>query len=251
MTTEPSASTEKPVAPKAPPKWETDRRERLKSVTRSIAKPLAGLIARDANEGDTRHLVTDFLCDALGYDKYEDLTTEYQVKGEFADYGVRVDKQLVAFIEVKRVTTKLGPKHLRQVEIYAINEGVEWGILTNGNDWHVYHLAPAAQKPAGSIPNGPLIDIVLTLEVALLGDETPAQKASKLFFLTREAMKRHLMDELWKARRATSPKALAAIVLSDTVLDAIRKEVKRKSGHTCTTGEIAAVLKAGVIRSDV
>ena len=30
-------------------------------------------------------LITDFLCDGLGYDKYVDLTTEYQVKGEFAD----------------------------------------------------------------------------------------------------------------------------------------------------------------------
>jgi hypothetical protein len=40
--------------------------------------------------------VTDFLCDGLGYDKYEDLTPEYQVRGEFVDYGIRIDKQLVA-----------------------------------------------------------------------------------------------------------------------------------------------------------
>jgi hypothetical protein len=40
------------------------------------------LADRDANEGDTRLLVTDFLCDGLGFDKYSDLTTEYQVKGE-------------------------------------------------------------------------------------------------------------------------------------------------------------------------
>ena len=26
-----------------------------------------------------------FLCDGVGFDKYADLTTEYQVKGEFAD----------------------------------------------------------------------------------------------------------------------------------------------------------------------
>lgn len=68
------------------------------------------LTSRDANEGDTRLLVTDFLCDALGFDKYADLTTEYQVKGEFADYGVRIDRELIAFIEVKRVATKLAPK---------------------------------------------------------------------------------------------------------------------------------------------
>ena len=62
-------------------------------------------------------------CDGLGFDKYADLTTEYQVKGEFADFGLRIDRELVAFIEVKRVATKLSTRHLRQVEMYAVNEG--------------------------------------------------------------------------------------------------------------------------------
>jgi hypothetical protein len=93
------------------PKWEADARDRVKVAVRRFARPLTDLIARDANEGDTRLLVTDFLCDGLGYDKYEDLTPEYQVKGEFADYGVRIAKQLVAFVEVKRAATKLGAKH--------------------------------------------------------------------------------------------------------------------------------------------
>lgn len=250
MTAEPTISPPK-VAPKAMPKWEADARERIKSGIRTISKPLAGLIERDANEGDTRHLVTDFLCDVLGYDKYEDLTTEYQVKGEFADYGVRIDKQLSAFIEVKRVTTKLGPKHLRQVEVYAINEGVEWGILTNGNDWQVYHLAPAAQRVPGVPSTGPLVDIDLTLEVTLLGTETPAQKVNKLFYMSREAMKRREMDELWKARRATSPKSLASILTSEPVLESIRKEIKRRTSHTASVAEIADALSHGVIRQDI
>jgi predicted type IV restriction endonuclease len=247
---DPTPTTGKAAAARALPKWETDARERLKVAIRTMSKPLAGLIARDANEGDTRHLVTDFLCDALGYDKYEDLTTEYQVKGEFADYGVRIDKQLIAFIEVKRVTTKLNAKHLRQVEVYAINEGVEWGILTNGNDWEVYHLSPA-HKASGAAPNGPLIEIDLTLKVSLLGDDSPAQKVAKLFNLTREAMKRRQMDELWKAMRATSPKSLSAVVLSDAVVDAIRKEIKRNSGHNATAAELSHALRTSVIRPDL
>jgi predicted type IV restriction endonuclease len=77
------------------------------------------------NKPELRLLVTDFLSDGLGFDKFEDLTTEYQVRGEFADYGIRIDRDLVAFIEVKRIITKLGAKHLRQVHTYALNEGVE------------------------------------------------------------------------------------------------------------------------------
>jgi predicted type IV restriction endonuclease len=89
------------------PKWESDARERVKFGIKKFSKPLAEFLARDANEGDTRLLVTDFLCEALGFDKFADLTTEYMVKGEFADFGVRIDKQLVTFIEVKRVATAI------------------------------------------------------------------------------------------------------------------------------------------------
>ena len=133
------------------PKWETDSRERLRAGIKKFAKPLADFIARDVNEADTRFLVTDFLCEALGYDKFTDLTAEFAIKGDFADYGLRVDKQLVALIEVKRVTTKLSPKHLRQVEDYGVREGVEWLILTNAAQWQVYHLdSPAARSPSSS-----------------------------------------------------------------------------------------------------
>ena len=108
-----------PVKPSALPKWEQEARDAIKSSIRKFSKPLQDLVQRDANEGDTRLLVTDFLCMALGYDKYEDLTTEFAVRGEFADYGVRIEKQLVAFIEVKRAAQKLNVRHLRQVETYA------------------------------------------------------------------------------------------------------------------------------------
>jgi hypothetical protein len=39
-------------------KWETEARGRLRAAIRRYSKPLADLVARDANEGDTRLLVT-------------------------------------------------------------------------------------------------------------------------------------------------------------------------------------------------
>lgn len=168
---------------------------------------------RDANEGDTRVLVTDFLCDALGFDKYADLTTEYQVKGEFTDYGIRIDHQLVAFIEVKRATTKLNAKHLRQVEMYAVNEGVEWVILTNGVRWQAYHVT-------GSLP----VKIDLVLDVDLLSVESPNHKISNLFYLTSASFKHREIEELWKTTAASSPRSLTEAVFSDPVITAIRKE---------------------------
>ena len=149
-----AATPAKKTAARQVPKWEADARDRVRAAIRRFARPLADLIARDANEGDTRLLVTDFLCEGLGYDKYEDLTTEYQVRGEFADYGVRIARQLVAFIEVKRCTTRLSARHLRQVEMYAVNEGVEWMILTNGQVWQVWHLTAGAAGGPRHRPGG-------------------------------------------------------------------------------------------------
>jgi hypothetical protein len=234
-----SAAEPKPSAPRGAPKWETDARERVRAAIKKYSRPLADLHARDANEGDTRLLVTDFLCDGLGYDKYEDLTTEYNVKGDFADYGVRIDKQLTAFIEVKRVTTKLSGKHLRQVEMYAVNEGVEWLILTNGAAWQVFHVT-------GGLP----VVIDLAFEVDLLGEETPAVKAGKLFYLTREALRRRQLDELWKAKAATSPKSMGKALLSDPVLDALRKELRRATGMNLDAKELARIMKESVLRPD-
>jgi hypothetical protein len=212
-------AAKKPKA-RGAPKWETAARDRLKAAIRRFNRPLADLVARDANEGDTRLLVTDFLCDGLGFDKYADLTTEYQVKGEFADYGLRIDRELVAFIEVKRVATKLSTRHLRQVEMYAVNEGVEWIILTNGAVWQVYHIT-------GGLP---------------------AHKVNQLFYLSRESLKKRQIDELWKARRATSPASLAQVLVSDNVAEAIRKELWRQTGHRVDTAEIVRLLTDTLLR---
>ena len=239
MSTETIPSASAATRSKTGPKWESESKERLRAALKRYTKPLAELLERDANEGDTRLLVTDFLCDGLGFDKYADLTTEYQVKGEFADYGIRLDKQLTAFIEVKRAATKLSAKHLRQVEMYAVNEGVEWMILTNGQHWQVYHLAP-----------GMPVEIDLALDVNLLGDQTPSQKVNKLFYLTRDSLKRRQIDELWKAARATSPKSLTSVLLSESVVESIRRELRRRTGHNADTAEIVRVLKTAVVRQD-
>jgi len=238
-TTNVSELTDVPK-PRSGPKWEVDTRERLRAGLRKFAKPLADLVARDANEGDTRLLITDMLCDALGYDKYTDLTTEYQVKGEFADYGIRLDKQVVAFIEVKRCTTKLNVRHLRQVEMYAVNEGVEWLILTNGAVWQVYRLI-------AGLP----VTIDLVLEVDLLDQTTVAKKADKLFYLARESFKRHQIEDVWKAAAATSPKALARVVLAEPSLEAMRKELRRSTGYTINAADLGRLLRETVIAPEL
>lgn len=105
---------------------------------------------------------------------------------------------------------------LRPINLTIPNEGVEWVMLTSGVVWQVYHIT-------GVLP----IIVDLALEVDLLGEDTLAQKANQLYYLSKESLKRRQMDALWQAKRTTSPKSLAKVLCSDNVLLAIRKELKR------------------------
>lgn len=218
------------------PKWELTAIDQVHEAIKRYIKPLEALRARDANEGDTRMVVTDMLCEGLDYDKFKDLTTEYMVKQEFADYGVRIDKQLVAFIEVKRISQKLNERHLRQVLMYAVNEGVEWMVLTNGAVWQAYHLT-------GGLP----VVVDMVFEVDLLGPATLAEKTELMFLLHKEALKRRRIDELWRHRAATEPGALLDVLLSETMLDELRKEVRRKTGIATTAQALSEVIRTEIV----
>lgn len=165
--------------------WEQQARVRTRAAIRRFGQPLADLMKRDACTSDTRLLVTRFLHEALGFDGDDDLVTEY------ADYGVRVGGRLVALVEVKRCAQTLDMRHLWQAQTYAVTEGVAWIILTNGRVWQVYHLT-------GRLP----LILDLAREVDLLSDGSLAQKADGLLPLTKEALTRRPLDQLWRDTNA-------------------------------------------------
>lgn len=220
------------------PKWEQVARKRLNESLRRFKGPITDLLDRDANEGDTRLLVTDFLCEALGYDKYSDLTTEYRVRGQYADFGIRVDRTLVAFIEVKRIATQLNKQHLNQVQNYALNEGVQWIFLTNGARWQAYHVTPA-------LP----VETDLALDIDLM--EMSREDRHNLFYLTKESFSRGQIDELWQATRATSAQSLAKGILSERVLNAVRLELRSQTSHRLEPEEIDKLIRDKLIRPEV
>jgi len=94
------------------------------------------------------------------------------------------------------------------------------------------------------------VGIDLTIDVDLLSDQTPAKKADQLFYLTRESLARHQIDERRRAKRATAPKSLVGIILSEPVLEAVRRELWRQTKHKVDAAELASLLKDTVLRPD-
>ena len=86
------------------------------------------------------------------------------------------------------------------------------------------------------------------LEVDLLGDGGPTQKADALFYLSKEAFKRRMIDDLWRVRSATSPKSLVTALTSEAVIEQVRKELRRQTGHNIEATELRDLLVASVLR---
>lgn len=217
---------------KGSPKWEVEARAQIKAGLKALKKPLSDLINRDAVEADTRLFITDFMERVLGYDKYANLTAEYQVKGDWADYGVRIDGNLVAFIEAKRVSQQLSDKHLKQVQSYAVNEGVDWLILTNARHWQVYHLK------AEGLP----IQTDLVLDIDLI-DTLPKEAEKSLFYLHCSSMKKKAILEVWKRLEATSDVKIKGALLSPNVIKEIRLALSKNTGFKVNDDEVIAAIK--------
>jgi hypothetical protein len=80
--------------------------------------------SRDVNESDTVVIVTDFVAEVPGYDKYSEITTEFSVRSTFCDLAIKLDTELRYLIEVKSAGTDLRENHLRQAVDYAANQGI-------------------------------------------------------------------------------------------------------------------------------
>ncbi len=202
-------------------------KSRIKSACSRLQRRLQQAQETDLNEADTASLVRHILSTALGYDPLDDITEQYKVRGLFADFGIKIDGQLVAFVEVKSARTALNERHLRQVEQYATNEGIDWLVLTNGGRWQVYRLT--FSKPIAK-------DLVI--DVDLLACPIP-ELTEELYPLSKESMKRREIDKLWKERTAVGPSNLLKALFSAPVLDRMRKELRSLTGYNPSPEDLA------------
>lgn len=223
---------------KIPAKVESRIKEALKRYQPLVEQAKA----RDVGEADTSTLVKDILADLFGYDKYSEITAEYQIKSTYCDLAMKVDGKLTVLVEVKALNTDLKEHHVKQAVDYAANQGVEWVILTNAQTWQVYRV-----NFAQPISN----ELLMSLTFGALNPKSEADLES-LFLLTREAQGKSLLDEYHEQRLALSRYCVGAVVLSETVVSVIRRELKKMSPDVrIEAEEIERVLSDEVIKREV
>jgi hypothetical protein len=215
--------------------------ERLSSGIKRFAPILSAAKSRDVNESDTSMIVTDMLADVFGYDKYSEVTRELAIRGTYCDLATRIDGKFQMLIEVKAIGLELKDGHAKQAVDYASNQGVEWVALTNGHLWKVFRVIFA--KPIEA-------ELVLDIDVLALNPKNSANLES-LYLLTRESMLKSGLYAYHDHLQATNKFYLAAVVLSDPVLETVRRELRRVSDAKVELDELREALKQEVIKREV
>jgi len=204
---------------------------RIKTALPKLKRTATLYADRHEAEADTRLLVVDML-EALGWDQGTDLTGETRVRGDAMDFALSLKGDAVAAIEVKSSSVNLAERHLRQVEKYSADSGFEWMILTNGNEWQLYHLTY----------NRPLVvDLITT--VNLFSDVRPSVLAGEFAIFSKESFVKNYVGTKWETRIATSPEQLRSVLFSKEVVNAFRKQLRRKSGQLLPLDETVRVLR--------
>lgn len=173
--------------------------------------------SRDVSEADTVTLVKDMLTDIFGYDKYNELTSEQQIRGTYCDLAVRIDGKIRVLIEVKAAALSLNESHLRQSINYGAQEGIEWVVLTNGIDWRLYRIK------FGQPIDFELVSAFSITSISLKSEED----RRKLFLLCREGIALDAMDVYHQHVSLMNKFTVAQVVLSEPVVGAIRRELRR------------------------
>jgi predicted type IV restriction endonuclease len=198
--------------------------------------------SRDVNESDTVVIVTDVLQDIFGYDKYADITSEYMIRGTYVDLAIKLDGELKLLIEVKAIGLELKDSFVKQAIDYAANQGVEWVALTNGVTWRAYKVT--FSKPIES-------ELVVEFNLCELNPKNP-DHLELVLLLAKESWQKARLGEYHTQKQALSRFSVAAIILSDPVMDVVRREVRRMSpGVKIELADIDRVIRSDVFKREV
>jgi hypothetical protein len=215
--------------------------DRFAATLKTYQSVLTQQKARDVSEADTVTVVKDILGEVFGYDKYAELTSEHSIRGTFCDLAVKIENKLAFLIEVKAIGIELKDGHVKQAIDYAANQGCEWVVLTNGINWHLYHVL--FKKP---------IDKQEVAHFNLLAASAKAENdIEKMYLLTREGFAKSALAEYRDRKDATSRFMLAAVILHcDSVKSAMRREIRRVSEIMVEEDVIDKMLRDEVLKRE-
>lgn len=195
-------------------------KERMTKGLKKFQPVLLKALAADVNESDTVTIITDMLCEVFGYDKYENITSEFAIKKTYCDLAIRLQDKVPFLIECKAIALDLKDDHVRQATNYAADSGIEWVVLTNGITWKIYHITFAKS-----------VEKELIYEFNMC--ELSAKKQSDielLYYLCIEAFasnSKSTLEDFRQQKQILNRFIIGQVIMSDAGIDSIKKCLRK------------------------
>lgn len=146
---------------------------------------------KNIGEQNTKNSLISPVLRALGWNMVDldEVQLEYKRKAmdNPVDYALSINREPSLFVEAKALDGNVDdPKWAGQIMGYAAVAGVEWIVLTNGNDYRIYNSH--AKVP---------VERKLFRSVRVTDDE--AEAAETLSLLSKQRLQEKLIDRLWRA----------------------------------------------------
>jgi predicted type IV restriction endonuclease len=203
---------------------------------KKFAEVFRGARERNANESDTVMFLIKFFEEIFGYDPLKgEIRKEVAVKERYCDFAVVLDSKTEDskpefLVEVKAAGIKsLNAKHIEQASNYAANRGVNWVVLTNGVEWHLYHL---------TFDNGIQTDLVFELNFVEGFEQNPEIVWDPLSVLGKDDVEDGSLERYYEQKKLLSSKNVVSVLLGDEVLAKVRQELNRKASDRLETKDV-------------
>jgi predicted type IV restriction endonuclease len=215
---------------------------RLISGLKKFQTIVSNAKTKDINESDTVVIITDMLSELFGYDKYTEITSEQAIKKTFCDLAIKIDGKVRFIIEVKAAGLELKSDHIRQAVDYGANSGVDWVILTNGSSWKVFKIIFG--KPVGH-------EIVYEFDLTLLNIKKE-NDLELLYYVCKESLGKSVLEDFHVQKQSFNKFFVGQLMLSEPVIDSIRKILKKVSPEIKVSNEdIVELLENEVLKREV
>lgn len=216
--------------------------ERLVSGIKKFQPILDSAKTRDINESDTVVIITDMLSDVYGFDKYSEITSEFAIRGTYCDLATRIDGKLQFLIEVKAIGSELKDQYIKQAVDYAANLGTDWVILTNGIRWNIYKITFG--KPIEQ-------ELVASFDYLQLSPKSISD-LELIYCISKEGCNRSILNAYHSRKQVLSKYFISNVILSDTILNGIRKELKRLEPDIKTdTDQIRSIITQEIFKREL
>ena len=215
-------------------------KDRITAKLKRYQTVMERALSEDINESDTVTIVTDILCEVLGFDKYENLTSEYAIKKTYCDLAIKIANKVPLLIECKAIGIDLKEDHIRQATGYAANSGIEWVVLTNARCWKIYKIVfsqPVDKK------------LIYEFQFSDISSRKP-ETLEWLYPLCMESFPKGVaegLNERYNQKQVFNRYLVGQLLVSEEVLTCARRKFKRLFPDIRIDTELLADLVKGEI----